>query len=200
MRFETKRQVARESSIIPTTGFNTDFFTDYQGPLFVNEGKVKISRGRDFGFAVLSIATVAAASIAGQIATFPNLAPWYAHLAKPSFSPPNWIFAPVWTTLYFLMAFAAWRIMRLQPSPQRRLALILFFVQLILNAAWSWMFFAAHSPASGLVDIVPQWIAIVATILAFRRLDALATGCMLPLVAWVSFAAALNLAVWRLNG
>jgi tryptophan-rich sensory protein len=154
---------------------------------------------RDLGFAVLAITAVAATSIAGQIATYPNIATWYAGLIKPSFSPPNWLFAPAWTTLYVLMAFALWRILRLPPSPAKRKALTLFFVQLVMNAAWSWMFFAAHSPLLGLINIVPQWLVIIAAIAAFRRLDALAGWCLVPLAAWVAFASVLNAAVWSLN-
>ena len=96
--------------------------------------------------------------VAGQLATYPNLEPWYAGLAKPSFNPPNWIFAPVWTTLFVLMAFSVWRILRLPRTSARRTALALLFIQIALNAAWSWMFFAAHSPALGMINIVPHWL------------------------------------------
>ena len=89
----------------------------------------------------LAIAAVGTASVLGQLATYPNL-PWHAGLVKPSFNPPNTVFAPVWTALYLMMAFAVWRILRLPPSPERRYALVLFAAQLVLNAAWSWMFFA----------------------------------------------------------
>ena len=143
---------------------------------------------------------VAAASVAGQLGTYPNLAPWYAGLAKPSFNPPNWIFAPVWTTLFVLMAFSVWRILRLpEGSAERRWALGLFFVQLGLNTAWSWMFFAAKSPLLGLIDIVPQILVIIATIMAFYRIDRMAGWCLVPLAAWVSFATILNLTIWNLN-
>ena len=142
---------------------------------------------------------VAAASVAGQLATYPNLEPWYAGLAKPSFNPPNWIFAPVWTTLFVLMAFSVWRILRLPRTSARRMALLLFFIQLALNAAWSWMFFAARSPLLGIINIVPQWLVIIATIVAFYRLDKIAAWCLSPLAAWVAFAGVLNLAIWRLN-
>jgi benzodiazapine receptor len=152
------------------------------------------------GFAALAVATVTAASIAGQIATFPNLAPWYASLEKPAFNPPNWIFAPVWTTLFALMAFALWRVLRVRASEPRRIALILFFIQLVLNAAWSWLFFGAHSPGLGLIDIVPQLAIIVMTIIAFGRLDRLAAWCLVPLAVWVAFATLLNFSIWRLNG
>ncbi len=149
---------------------------------------------------VLALAAVVAASLLGQLATFPNLAPWYAGLAKPAFNPPNWIFAPVWTALYLLMAFAGWRILRQRPSPARRTALVLFFGQLALNVAWSWMFFAAHSPLLGLVNVIPQWLLIVASIVAFARLDRPAAWCLAPLAAWVGYAAILNGAIWWLNG
>ena len=156
---------------------------------------------RDTAFAVFAIAIVAATSILGQIATYPNLVPWYAGLAKPDFNPPNWIFAPVWTTLYALMAFALWRILRVQKSPgtYRHYAIGLFLLLLALNAAWSWMFFWAHSPLLGLINIVPQFVVILATIISFARLDGLAAICLLPLAAWVAYATALNAAIWLLN-
>jgi translocator protein len=101
------------------------------------------------GLALIAIDAVATAMVVGQIATYPNLAPWYASLTKPSFNPPNWIFGPIWTTLYLLMAFSVWRILRLPDGSMRRTALTLFFIQLALNAAWSWMFFAANSAILG---------------------------------------------------
>jgi translocator protein len=156
---------------------------------------------RDTVFALFAMGIVAATSILGQVAAYPNLIPWYAGLTKPSFNPPNWIFAPVWTTLYALMAFALWRILRVQKSPDmhRNYAIGLFLFLLVLNAAWSWMFFWAHSPFLGLVNIVPQFVVILATILTFARLDGLAAACLLPLAAWVGFAGVLNTAIWLLN-
>ena len=149
----------------------------------------------------MAIIAVAAASVIGQLATYPNLAPWYAGLVKPSFNPPNWVFAPVWTTLYVMMAFAVWRILRLpEASAARRLALTLFFAHLALNAAWSWMFFGAHNPLLGAINIVPQLLVIVATVVAFYRPDRIAAWCLVPLVAWVAFASVLNIAIWQLNG
>lgn len=150
--------------------------------------------------AFLAIIPVAAAAWLGQVATFPNLAPWYAALSKPPFNPPNWLFGPAWGVLYILMAVAAWRILRLPRTAQNRAgALTLFFVQLALNAAWSWMFFAAHSPLLGLINIFPQWLLIIATIAAFWPLDRIAAWCLVPLAAWVAFASTLNAAIWWLN-
>jgi translocator protein len=142
----------------------------------------KVAPRRDLGFAATALVAVAAASIIGQLATFPNLVPWYAGLAKPSFNAPNWIFAPVWTVLYLLMAFALWRILR-QPekSATRHLAVTLFLIQLALNAAWSLMFFSLHSPLLGMLNIIPQWMLIIGTAATFYRLDKVAAFCLLHL-------------------
>ena len=158
------------------------------------------SRTRDIGLAALALGAVAATSLLGQLATYPNIATWYAGLTKPSFNPPNWIFAPVWTTLYVLMAFAVWRILRL-PSPTRGrgAALAAFFGQLVLNAAWSWMFFGANSTLLGLINIVPQLALILATIVLFHRLDRIAAWCLVPLACWVAYATLLNASLWWLN-
>ena len=151
--------------------------------------------------AALAAVSVIVVFISGQLATFPNLEPWYAGLAKPSFNPPNWLFGPVWTTLFVLMGFALWRVLKMRAQPAlRRRAIVLFYLQLLLNALWSWLFFAAHSPLLGLIDIVPQLAAIVAAVIVFRQLDVLAALCMVPLALWVGFATILNAAIWRLNG
>jgi tryptophan-rich sensory protein len=155
---------------------------------------------RDVGSAALVLAAVATASAIGQVATYPNLAPWYAGLVKPSFNPPDWVFAPIWTSLYLLMAFAAWRILRLPAAtPGRGAALAAFFMQLALNAAWSWMFFAANSTLLGLINIVPQLVLVLLTVSLFYRVDRLAGLCLIPLAGWVTYAAVLNAALWWLN-
>jgi translocator protein len=157
-------------------------------------------RRPEVAFALLAVLVVAGASILGQTATYPNLAPWYSALNKPSFTPPNWLFAPVWTTLYVLMAFGVWRVLRAADPRARRLpALILFSVQLVLNAAWSWMFFGARSPLLGLINILPQLIAVCATIYFFYWIDRVAAWCLVPLAVWVAFASILNLSIWWLN-
>lgn len=149
----------------------------------------------------IAIIPVLVTSVLGQWATYPNLASWYAGLTKPTFNPPNWIFAPVWTTLYVLMAYSAWRILNIRNNESdKRIALTLFFLQLALNALWSWMFFGLNSPLAGLLNIFPQFLIILATIDRFRRLDAIAVLCLVPLAAWVAFASLLNFEIWRLNG
>ena len=154
----------------------------------------------DLRAAASSVGLVLAALLLGQLATFPNLSPWYESLQKPAFNPPNAIFGPVWTALYALMALAFWRVLRLPAStPKRSLAIIAFLAQLALNAAWSFLFFAAHSPLLGLLDIVPQLGAILLTLVVMAQIDWLAAACLTPLAAWVAFAAALNFAIWRLN-
>lgn len=159
-----------------------------------------ISRRRNIAAGAFAIGLVVAVSLAGQATTSPSLTPWYAGLAKPPLNLPNWVFGPVWSALYTLMAFALWRVLRLLPSHARRRALLLFFAQLALNATWSWMFFAARSPLLGLINIVPQWLAVAATVIAFARLDRPAAWCLVPLAAWVAYAAVLNAAIWWLNG
>ncbi|CAN7723245.1 TspO/MBR family protein (plasmid) [Ensifer adhaerens] len=155
---------------------------------------------RWFQALLLTILPVVATSILGQMATYPNIESWYATLEKPSFNPPNWVFAPVWTTLYILMAYAAWRVIRLPiRTPGRLATLTLFYVQLALNALWSWMFFAMQSPVAGLVNIIVQIGFILATIAQAWNVDKTAALCLVPLAAWVSFAAALNFAIWFLN-
>jgi tryptophan-rich sensory protein len=151
--------------------------------------------------ASVALLPVIAASLLGQWATYPNLASWYAGLVKPSFNPPNWIFAPVWTTLYVLMAYSVWRILKIDGRPaERRIALTLFFLQLTLNALWSWLFFGLNNPLAGLLNILPQLLLILATIDRFRRLDLIAALCLMPLAAWVAYASLLNFEIWRLNG
>jgi len=147
----------------------------------------------------IGVIAVVATLISGRIATAPHLA-WYAALAKPSFDPPNWVFAPVWAVLYLLMAFAIWRLTQRPPSRTRQLAAILFCIQLALNAAWPWLFFGGESPLLGLIDIVPQLLCVLATTIVTLRLDRRAGLALVPLAGWVAYAALLNAAVWALNG
>jgi translocator protein len=137
---------------------------------------------------------------AGSWFTTPALDGWYADLRKPVWNPPSWIFAPVWTTLYLLMAVAAWLVWRKAGITAGRGALALFAVQLVLNVAWSALFFGLHNPGAAFIDIVLLWIAIAATMAAFRPFTPAAAWMLAPYLAWVTFAGALNLTIWRLNG
>jgi translocator protein len=133
----------------------------------------------------------------GGLLTLPNIPNWYAGLAKPSWMPPGWIFGPVWSVLYLSMAVAAWLVWR---RGDATVPMVLFGIQLVLNAAWSWLFFGLHGPGAAFVDIVLLWLGIVATTVAFWRWSTLAGILLLPYLAWVSFAAMLNFAIWRMNG
>ena len=124
---------------------------------------------------------------------------WYRTLTRPSFAPPNWLFGPVWTLLYALMAIAAWRVWLAAPAQARTWALVLFLLQLALNLAWTWIFFRRHAIGLALFEVVLLWAAIGATTLGFVRVAPLAAWLMAPYLAWVAFAAALNAAFWRLN-
>lgn len=128
-----------------------------------------------------------------------ELADWYLALAKPAIAPPNWVFGPVWTVLYTLMAIAAWQVWLLPASPVRTRALLLFFVQLVLNLIWSWIFFREHDISNALADAILLWIAIGTTTIVFYQLKPVAAWLMLPYWAWASFATLLNAAIWRLN-
>lgn len=148
---------------------------------------------------VAAAAPVLAAAVLGSFAKTPNI-PWYDTLAKPPLNPPNWVFGPAWTTLYVLMAYAFYRILRLEPAtPGRRAAIIVFFAQLALNAAWSFAFFYARSPQLGLVVILPMAALLVATIVLFWRLDRVAGYFLAPTAFWVAFATYLNAGIFILN-
>lgn len=124
---------------------------------------------------------------------------FYSQLSQPSWAPPAWLFAPVWSVLYILMAVAAWLVWRKHGFRGARAALWLFIIQLAANALWTWLFFGLHSGASSLAEIVILWLLIAATIFAFWRLHRLAALLLLPYLAWVSFATVLTLSLWRMN-
>jgi len=124
---------------------------------------------------------------------------WYRTLVRPRIAPPNWVFAPIWTLLYALMAIAAWQVSLSASSPLRTWGLGLFLVQLALNCAWTWIFFRQHALGAALVEMVLLWVAIAATTLVFVRVAPAAAWLLAPYLLWVSFAAVLNAAYWRLN-
>ena len=139
------------------------------------------------------------AAFIGSQFTLPAIPVWYEGLEKPAFAPPNWLFGPVWTVLYGLMAFAAWRVWLQRNRADVRLALTLFALQLVLNIGWSAVFFGLRDPFWGLLEILFLDVAILATLAAFARLDRWAGWAFAPYLAWVAFATALNAAVWWLN-
>lgn len=153
---------------------------------------------RKWWMLVFWLAVVFAVSLAGSAVTLPQIPTWYAGLTKPSFTPPNWLFGPVWTTLYAAMAIAVWRIGTPSSAAQKR-AVIFFVVQLVLNGVWSPAFFGLESPLLGMLIIVPLWIAIAVTLAAFWRLDRVAGLLLVPYLVWVTYATMLNIAIYALN-
>lgn len=136
----------------------------------------------------------------GSIATSRSVAEWYPVLVKPWWNPPSWLFGPVWTLLYILMGLAAWRVWRSAGGFRgATAAMVLFFIQLALNSVWSWIFFWLRMPGVALFELVLLWFAIAATIKSFLPIDVLAAWLMSPYLAWVTFAGALNSAIWLLN-
>jgi len=139
-----------------------------------------------------------AAAAIGALATM-EAKSFYAILVRPSWAPPGWVFGPVWTVLYALMGLAAWLVWRSGGFKAHRTALVLFVLQLAANALWSWLFFTWHQGAVAFAEILVLWALIAATAASFWRLNTLAGVLMVPYLAWVTFASALNFAVWQLN-
>ena len=157
-------------------------------------------KARDFWKLVVSIIACLAAGAIGSIFTRQAIPTWYATLEKPAFNPPSWLFSPVWTVLYIMMGVAAFLVWRKGlENRQVRIALIVFLVQLVLNALWSVAFFGLESPLYGLIVIAALWVAILFTVLKFYRISLAASVLMWPYLLWVSFAAVLNSSIWLLN-
>ena len=135
----------------------------------------------------------------GGAVTATAVGTWYQQLRKPSFNPPDRVFAPVWTALYVAMAVAAWNVWRRRGLQGMRLAMSLFTLQLALNLAWPILFFGMRQIGLALIEIALLLAAVVGTALAFRRSDEVAALLLVPYVAWVSFATLLNFAIWRFN-
>lgn len=145
----------------------------------------------------LVICFVAAA--VGGVATAGAVRSWYPTLRKPSWNPPAWLFGPVWSVLYLALAVAAWLVWRTREAADVGVALGLFGTQLALNVLWSVLFFGLRRPGWAVVDIALLWVAIAATAAAFWPLDPLASALLLPYLAWVTFASALNASIFQLN-
>ncbi len=156
------------------------------------------ARGTATSRALMLIGLIVLCQAAGGAGAVLTSAAWYRELARPSWAPPGWLFGPVWLTLYTMMAIAAWLVWRTPSSPARRAALGWFGVQLALNAAWSPVFFGLRSLAGGLVVIALLLAAIVVTLVRFRPRSPTAAWLLVPYLAWVAFASALNASLWWL--
>jgi translocator protein len=157
---------------------------------------LSVSRTRDILGLTAFVTLCFGVSALGGRATASALAEWYPALRKPPWTPPGWVFGPVWTLLYPMIAVAGWLAWR---EGRARFGPLVYLLQLALNAAWPWFFFDERRPGAAFACIVALGIAVLATIVAFWRLSRGAAILMLPYLAWVGFAAALNHAIWRMN-
>lgn len=161
---------------------------------------MKSVKSKDILKLIVSLVICQCAGLIGSIFTTAAIPTWYATLEKPPFTPPNWLFAPAWATLYVLMGIAAFLVWRKGLNREgAKLALIIFLIQLVLNALWSVVFFGLESPLAGVIVILVLWVAILFTILKFFKLSMVAGLLLLPYILWVSFAAILNISIWLLN-
>lgn len=164
-------------------------------PRHVPPRKSLVAAALIFGGAVALVAIGGSMFNPGRGST----AAWYDALVKPSFNPPSWVFGPVWTILYVLIAIAGARVWRARAGHERTVALGLWWTQMVLNGIWSPLFFGAKRPDLALIDIVLMLMAIAAFAIRARRVDRVATWLMIPYLLWVAFATVLNLAIVRLN-
>ncbi|MDD3284006.1 MAG: tryptophan-rich sensory protein [Patescibacteria group bacterium] len=145
---------------------------------------------------IVSILVCLSAGFIGSLFTTPNIPTWYSTLQKPSFNPPNWLFAPVWTSLFILMGISLYLILQKENNKK---AIFIFTIQLILNIAWSFSFFALQNPLYGLINILILLIFIILTITNFYKLNRTSAYLLLPYLFWVSFATILNFYLYKLN-
>lgn len=154
-------------------------------------------RIRNLSKLLLAIIVCEGAGIFGALFTFSAIPVWYQSLNKPAFSPPNFIFGPVWTILYFLMGISLYLIWSSQKKTRK--VMLLFWVHLFFNATWSGAFFGLRNPLLGFINILVLWVLVVLVIYKFRKINRLAGLLLLPYLAWISFAAFLNYNIWLLN-
>ena len=157
-------------------------------------------KGKTYTRLVMAIVLCQIAGLVGSLFTTPAILTWYANLHKPNVAPPNWVFAPVWTTLYLLMGislFMIWNARRGKDASRK--PIIMFIVQLALNVLWSYLFFGLKSPLLGLIGIVVLWFMIVLTAIFFFRVSKVAASLLIPYLAWVSLASYLNYLLYTLN-
>lgn len=178
-------------------------FEEQTGPVLENVRRPNFGENARSALVLVALIVVCfAVAGVGSLLTTPQTASggWYGTLDKPSFTPPNWLFGPVWTVLYLSMAVSGWLVWRREGFAGAKLPMTLFFVQLGLNLLWNVAFFGAESPALGLVDILALWMVILLTIIAFFRISQFAGWLLMPYLAWVTFATLLNASIWWLNG
>ncbi|MCC9626042.1 tryptophan-rich sensory protein [Thalassospira sp. MA62] len=139
-------------------------------------------------------------SAAGGAVTATSVNDWYANLQKPSFGPPNWLFGPVWTVIYFMIAFSGWRVWLKRGFANAKGPFAIYGAQLTLNLAWSFLFFGAQSPFLAFIDIAILLALIIVNCVIFMKIDRVAGVLLIPYALWVGFATILNAAIWQLNG
>jgi benzodiazapine receptor len=157
-----------------------------------------LSKAQQIGGLIIWLLISFTVAATGAMASI-QAAQFYANMLQPAWAPPAWLFGPVWSALYLMMAVAAWSVWRKGGFSAARVALSLFLLQLVLNALWSWLFFAWHLGALAFIDILIMWVFIVLTIITFKTHNKIAAWLLVPYLAWVSFAAVLNFSVWQLN-
>jgi translocator protein len=149
---------------------------------------------------IISVGLTLLVGFSSSFFTVTEIGSWYQTIQKPSWNPPNWIFGPVWTTLYVLMGISFFLIWRSEKAGKiKRIAVILFTIQLVLNFFWSFIFFNQHQIGIAFAEITALWLMILFTILAFARISKPAAWLLVPYISWVSFAAILNFTIWQLN-
>ena len=148
---------------------------------------------------IASIIICQLAGIIGAIFTTPSISGWYTNLNKPFFNPPSWLFGPVWTLLYLLMGISLFFVWNQKKGVKTKTALIIFAIQLGLNALWSIIFFGLHSPLVAFLEIIVLWLFIILTIIKFFPISKISAYLLIPYLLWVSFAGFLNLFIVRLN-
>ncbi len=124
---------------------------------------------------------------------------WYTALSKPSWNPPNWLFGPVWSVLYLLMAISVWLVWKKEGFQAAIIPLCIFLLQLVLNAAWSWLFFGLHEMGIAFIEILVLWLSILVCIILFWRIVPISGILLVPYLLWVTFASVLNYTLWQLN-
>lgn len=163
------------------------------------EEVTQLSTTQQFAGLIVAILFCFAVAGTGGLITAPRIPDWYAGLVKPDWTPPDWIFGPVWTVLYVMMAVAAWLVWRQSGFAGAKTPLALFAIQLALNSLWSVLFFGFRNPGGAAIEIVLLWAAILATLLAFWRRSPWAGMLLVPYLGWVTFAGVLNITIWRMN-